>query len=64
LLTCSTSWTVVAVLDAWDNAFLSCYFDCLDREVVRRGIKDAVSYCNKVCYEEANEALGRVKKRK
>ena len=55
---------MVAVLDAWDNAFLSCYFDCLDREVVKRGIKDAVSYCNKVCYEEANEALGRVKKRK
>jgi len=52
------------VIDEWDDVFLSCYFECLDREGLKRGLKEAVSYCGRVCYERANEALGRIKKRK
>ena len=50
---------MVCGLDVWDELFLDCYFACVDRENVRLGLRGAVAYCNKVCYDEANRVLGR-----
>jgi len=50
---------VVRGLDVWDELFLDCYFRCVDRKGLRLGLRGAVAYCNKVCYEEVNRVLGR-----
>ena len=50
---------MVRDLDVWDELFLDCYFRCVDRENVRLGLRGAVTYCNRACYEEANKILGR-----